>query len=61
MYRQFNQPGFQPLPGDSWNSPFSGPIPKPMPPVQQMTFEEMYMILGNMYEMIKCMYEMETE
>ncbi|MFZ7103649.1 MAG: hypothetical protein ACOWWO_13490 [Peptococcaceae bacterium] len=58
FYRQFMQPGFQPLPGDTWNPPYQGPMPTPMP-TQQMTFEEMYRILGEMYEMIRCIYEQE--
>jgi len=66
MYRQFAQPGFQPPPGQSWffppqPQPMPQPMPPtPMPPMQPMTFDEMYMILGEMYEMIRCIYEQET-
>jgi hypothetical protein len=66
MYRQFAQPGFQPIPGQTWFPPFTPqpgptPPPTPVPPVQPMTFEEMYMILGEMYEMIRCIYEQEID
>jgi hypothetical protein len=66
MYRQFGQQGFQPLPGQTWffppqPMPMPQPMPPmPMPPVQPMTFEEMYAILGEMYEMITCIYEQEV-
>jgi len=62
MYRQFAQPGFQPPPGQNWMFPPQPmPMPTPVPPVQQMTFEEMYLILGEMYEMIRCIYELEAD
>jgi len=63
MYRQFGQPGFQPPPGNTWLPPFQpqpAPGPAPVPPMQPMTFDEMYMILGEMYEMIRCIYEHEA-
>ncbi|NLT95294.1 MAG: hypothetical protein GXW85_07125 [Clostridia bacterium] len=64
MYRQFAQPGFQPIPGQTWfppPQPMPTPVPTPVPPAQPMTFEEMYMILAEMYEMIKCIYEQEID
>jgi len=63
MYRQFGQPGFQPPPGQNWflpPQPMPMPTPTPVPPMQPMTFDEMYMILGEMYEMIRCIYEQEA-
>lgn len=62
MYRQFAQPGLQPLPGQGWFFPPQPiPTPTPTPPIQPMTFDEMYMILGEMYEMIRCIYEQEAD
>lgn len=73
MFRQFGQLGFQPLPGQTWQfplmpmpmpmpmpTPTPTPTPTPVPPMQPMTFNEMYAILGEMYEMIRCMYEQEV-
>jgi len=64
MYRQFMQQPFQPLPGQTWDfmQPFAPPSPGPVPPspeMPMMTFEEMYRLIGEMYEMVRGIYEQE--